>query len=343
MSVDANDAKRAVASIFNSALAAPGIGAAWELGILDELREKKRLNVEEYSSKHDLHLLSIQGLVTVLVTVKVLARDQNEIVAGNLFEEAYQAKSLFHWMNLGQGNLFPRMQYILRNGNREGEYYTRDPAAISYACRDINAQYVDPTFWAAMDSLNYTFSEVVDLGCGSGGRLMQILDRYPKVKGLGIDIAAPSTKVAQDEAADHGYGNRLAFSEGDVLKLSYRDEFANVDLLNCFLMGHDFWPRENCIDTLRRIRESFPKARRFLLGDATRFVLHGGDSKYGLTEADIPVFTLGFEFAHAMMGVTIPSLDDWDGVFAEGGWRCVKRHLTDSRPPLWVIFELEHA
>ncbi|KAI0405066.1 methyltransferase MppJ [Xylaria palmicola] len=343
MGLNINDPKRAVASIFNSALAAPGIGAAWELGILDEIRDKKRLNVEEYASKHDLHLISIQGLVTVLATVHVLGREGNEAVAGPLFEEAYQAKSLFHWMNLGQGNLFPRMQYILRNENRTGEYYTRDPAAISYACRDINAQYIDPTFWAAMDSLDFKFSEVVDLGCGSGGRLMQILDRFPEAKGLGVDIAGPSTKIAQEEAAGLGYGDRLAFTEGDVLKLTYRDEYANVDLLNSFMMGHDFWPRENCVETLRRIRASFPKARRFLLGDATRFVLHGGDPKYGVTEADVPVFTLGFEFAHSMMDVTIPSMEDWDGVFAEGGWRCVKKHLTDNRPPLWVIFELEHA
>jgi phenylpyruvate C(3)-methyltransferase len=339
----ANDEKRAVANIFNSVLAGPAIGAAWELGVLDELRDKKRLDPKEYALKHDLHLPSLQGLTSALATVHVLERDQHEIVAGNLFEEAYRTKSLFHWIALGQGDLFSRMQYTLRNQNRKGDYYTRDPAAISYACRDINEQYLDPTFWTAMDGLDFTFSKVVDLGCGSGGRLMQILDRYREVKGLGIDIAVPSTKVARDEAADHGLANRLTFTIGDVLKLTYRDEFADVDLLTCFMMGHDFWPRESCIETLRRLRESFPKVRRFLLGDTTRLLLNGGDPKYGITEADVPVFTLGFEFAHAMMGAYIPSMHEWDDAFAETGWRCVKRHLTDTRAPLWVIYELEHA
>lgn len=340
MSSQANDPKLAVASIFNSALAAPAIGAAWELGVFDELLTKQRLSVEEYASKNDLHLPAVQGLVTVLATVHVLERDQHEVVAGNLFQEAYQTKSLFHWLALGSGNLFSRMQYILRNENRKGDYYIRDPAAISYACRDINEQYIDPTFWAAMSGLDFKFSVVVDLGCGSGGRLMQILDRYPRVRGIGVDIAAPSTKIAVDEASTYGLANRLTFTEGDVLKLAYRDEFADVDFLTCFMMGHDFWPRENCVNTLRRLRDSFPNARRLLLGDTPRLLLNGGDPKYGVTEADVPIFTMGFEFAHALMGVTIPSLDDWDNVFAEGGWRCAKKHFTDARPPLWVIFEL---
>ncbi|KAI0855914.1 methyltransferase MppJ [Xylaria cubensis] len=244
MDIDANDAKCAVANIFNSALAA--LGAAWEPGSLDEPRENKRLDVEEYSSKDDLHPLFIQGLVTILVTVKVLAPDQTKII--------------------------------------------------------------DPTFRFVMDSVKYTFPEVVDLGCGSGGRLMQIPDRYPRVKGLDIDISVPSTKVAQDEAAEHGYGSRLAFSEGDVLKLSCRDEFSNVDLLSCFMMNHGFlvpWKLYRHAPTHRRV---FPQTHRFLLGDA-----------------DVPLFVLGFEFSHGP------------------GWRCVKRHLTDSRLPLWVTFELEHA
>ncbi|RYP75269.1 hypothetical protein DL771_002489 [Monosporascus sp. 5C6A] len=252
-------------------------------------------------------------------------------------------KGLFHWITLGSGNVFTRMQYNVKNEYRKGDYCQRDAEAIAYACRDINAQYIDPTRWAAVDGLDFKFSTVVDLGCGSGLRLMQMLERNPSAKGIGVDIVAPSTKVAKDESTEAGLANRLSFTKGHVLKLSYRDEFADVDLLTSFMMGHDFWPLGNCVTTLQRLSEAFPKVRRFVLGDATRFVMHGEDPKYGITEANVPVFSLGFEFKHALMDVKIPSLDDWDVAFARSGWRLVKRHLTDSRPPLWVIFELEHA
>lgn len=111
------------------------------------------------------------------------------------------------------------MQYTLRNENREGDYYTRDSAAIAYACRDINKQYFDPAFWAAMDGLGYQFSSVVDLGCGSGQRLMQILDRYPGTKAIGLDLAGPALKVAEAEAKGRGYSHRLTFVGGDAREI----------------------------------------------------------------------------------------------------------------------------
>jgi phenylpyruvate C(3)-methyltransferase len=125
--------------------------------------------------------------------------------------------------------------------------------------------------------------------------------------------------------------------------MEYREEFEKVDLLTCFLMGHDFWPRENCIASLRRLRAAFPNVRRFFLGDTVRILLdQSSGSKHAVTERDVPCFTLGFEFGHALMDAFIPTMEDWENVFAEGGWRCIQRHLIKTQS-LSVIFELEHA
>ena len=336
------DSQRAVANIFNSAIAAPAIGAAWELGLLDELREQKKVDIQKFATQHDLDSGSMQGLVSALAVVDVVERDQDTVVAGKLLDEAYRTKSLFHWLTLGSGSLFSRMQHVLRNEERTGSFYHRDSAAIAYACRDINLQYFDPFFWTAMDELGIEFHSVVDLGSGSGERLMQILDRYPGTTGIGIDLAGPAIKVAAAEAVERGFEDRLRFTEGDVRRMSYRDEFAQVDLLTCFMMGHDFWPRDNCVATLQQLRKIFPNARRFLLGDATRILLDSARSKHAVTEENVPIFTLGFEFGHSMMGVYLPTIEEWEGVFADGGWRCVKRHLIDTLS-LSVIFELEHV
>jgi phenylpyruvate C(3)-methyltransferase len=72
-------------------------------------------------------------------------------------------------------------------------------------------------------------------------------------------------------------------------EMSYRDEFAQVDLLTCFMMGHDFRPRDNCVATLQRLRKAFPKARRFLLGDTTRILLDSARSKHSVTEDNVPI------------------------------------------------------
>lgn len=339
-----DNSERRVANIFNSAVAASAIAAGWELGLFDTIQKHKIVNVDDFATNNDLDARSTRGLVTALATVDVAEYDTDSGIAsaGSLFAEAYRTKSLFHWMTLGSGGLFARMQYVLRNDNREGDFYRRDPAAIAYACRDINLHHFDPTFWEAMESVKGTLKCVVDLGCGSGKRLMQILERNPGSHGIGVDLAGPSLNVAKKETEVRGMADRLTFTEGDARQMVFREEFAEVDLLTCFMMGHDFWPREQCVITLRKIREAFPNVRRFLLGDTTRILLDAKDSKYAVTADNVPIFTLAFEFGHAMMDVYIPTIEEWEGVFAEGGWRLVKEHLIEHHS-LSVIFELEHA
>ena len=337
------DPERAVAKIYNSTVAGWAIGAAWELGVLDELRTNRTLSDEKFAVQNNLDVKATKGLVTSLVVAGILRRQKDSIVPGDLFEEVYRTKSLFHWLAIGSGSLFARMPHVLRNENRKGEhFYTRDSAAIAYACRDINSQHFDPAFWSAMNGLDYKFTSVVDIGCGSGERLMQILDKNPGVNAIGIDLAGPALKVAAAEATERGYGGRLAFAEGDARKLMRRPEFDRVDLLTCFMMGHDFWPRDNCVLTLRRIRESFPNVKRFVLGDTPRILLDAKDASTGVTEDDVPIFSLGFEFGHAMMGVYIPTVDEWESVFSEGGWRIVQKYVIKSHSQS-VIFVLEHA
>ena len=56
--------------------------------------------------------------------------------------------------------------------------HTAHAAAISFACREINANFFDDVFWRAMGGPDVDFTVVADLGSGSGERLLQIVRRY---------------------------------------------------------------------------------------------------------------------------------------------------------------------
>ncbi|MBC2874300.1 MULTISPECIES: class I SAM-dependent methyltransferase [Streptomyces] len=320
------------ARIYNSAVAAWAIGAAWEVGALDELQERGSLDTAEFAARHDLDPASTLGMFRALASVGVVRRDGTRVVPAEDFAEIHRTRSLFHWLMNGSGELFRQMPSVLRNENRAGTFYQRDPVAIARSCKEISVFCYDPWFWRAMEGLDFDVRVAADLGCGSGERLMQILRRHPDARGLGVDIAGDSLKVAAADAADAGLAGRLSFVEADMLTMDPRPEFTEVDLLTCFMAGHDFWPREQCVATLARLRELFPNARRFLLGDATRSV--------GVPDAEMPVFMLGFEVAHDLMGTFMPTMADWEGVFAESGWRL--RHKHDiGMVANEVIFELE--
>ncbi|ROQ23207.1 methyltransferase family protein [Streptomyces sp. PanSC19] len=321
---------RGIASIYNSAVAAWAIAAAWEIGALDELHRARTLDTAEFAERNGLDPQSTTGLFRALSAVGLVHRDGAVVHTLDAFDDMYRNKSFFHWLTRGSAELFRQIPSVLRNENRTGDDRLRDPAAIAYACREIDQVTYAPTFWAAVDRVDFPFTRVADLGCGSGARLMQVLDRHPGTTGVGVDIAQPSIDVARKEAAEAGFADRADFVQGDVLRLEPRPEYADIELLTCFMMGHDFWPRENCVATLRRLREVFPSAKRLLIGDATRTAL---------PDTELPVFTLGFELGHDLMGTFLPTIDDWESVFEEGGWKLVRTNRIEMTVGE-VIFEL---
>ncbi|MGW5676586.1 class I SAM-dependent methyltransferase [Streptomyces sp. NPDC003860] len=324
--------RRSVAHIYNSAVAASAISAAWELGALDELKSAGALDVRAFAGAHRLDVTATAGLFRALAAVDIVERVDDKVTPARNFDEAYRTRSFFHWLSRGCGDLFRRMPELLPERSRTGDFYQRDSAAIARACREISSFCYDPWFDEALAGLDFAPGAVADLGCGSGERLLQVLRRHPGAHGIGIDVAAPTLEVAAAAADGAGLADRVSFVRADVREMPPRDGFADVELLTCFMMGHDFWPRDRCVRTLRRLRDLFPGTRRFLLGDATRTV--------GVADRDLPVFTLGFEVAHDLMGTFIPQAADWESVFTEGGWRLRRKHSIDVAVGE-VIYELE--
>ncbi|MFL6125115.1 class I SAM-dependent methyltransferase [Actinophytocola sp.] len=332
MSISPPTARSEAARIFNSAVAAFAIAAAWELGAMDELHRSGALDARRFAIDNGLDEQSTLGLCRALAAVGVVDRDGARVSAGPNFAEIHRNRSFFHWLARGSAELFRDLPTVIRTANRTGDFYQRDGAAIAYACREINTLCYEPSFQKAMAGLGCEFRVVADLGSGSGERVMDVLRRYPGTRGIGVDIAASAVDMAQREADRTGLADRVTFLRADVLRLAPRPEFNEVELITCFMMGHDFWPKERCVDTLRLLRRMFPKARRFLLGDATR--------TSGIPDTELPVFTLGFELAHDLMGVYLPTVQDWESVFEAGGWSVRATYPIDLTVGE-VIFELQ--
>lgn len=320
-----------VTAIFNSTVAGFAIAAAWEIGALDELRNRGALEVTPFCTGNDLDEASVHSMFAALAAVGVVVRDGDRVLAGPHLAEVHRSKAFFHWLTVGCAELFAAMPRIVRNANRVGAYYRRDTAAIGLAAGDANRCYFDPVFWAVMEALDFEVTAAVDLGCGGGGRLTQMVTRCPGARGIGVDIAPAALRSAAEHADAAGVADRVELIQADVRALAPDPRFDDVDLLTCFMMGHDFWPREQCVASLRRLREAFPNARRFLLGDTAR--------TQGIADPDMPIFTLAFEAAHNLMGVYVPTRAEWEGVFDDGGWKVLNVHDVEL-PAASFIYEL---
>jgi phenylpyruvate C(3)-methyltransferase len=320
-----------VADIFSSYVAATAISAACDLGLFDALAERGECEtatlrhggepVSPQVARSLVHALAWAGIVRLDVGSGTVVRP------GPLFTDAHALRGYFYWLVRGNGEVFTYAGDL--SPDRDEISYHRDMRAVAIGSRIIGDAEVEPLFDRVLDRL--TFSKVADLGCGSGGRLIRIAHRNPGVTGIGLDIAPASVELATQTIAQDGLADRLIVRQADVHRLAPADDLADVEVVTCVFMGHDFWPYDKCLQVLKNLRLAFPRLKTMLLCDVCRSDVPPGP--------DTPIFRLGFEAAHALMHTYLPTASEWSEAFAAAGWTASRVHQTVS-PPGGVLFEL---
>ncbi len=317
---------------FNSAIGAAAIAAAFEVGLLDELEQRGSIDLVVFCAANRLEPLAVRALLRGLSQVRVVrVREERRIERGPGFAAAFRDKGYFLWLVGGYGPMLQDLASFLRKGAQREATQARRGNRVARAARDYGARFVDPRVHELVGDPGG--SVIADLGCGSAGRLIELALRHPAIRGVGFDFDRSPLEIARAEVDKHRLGSRVRLVEADIRALEPRVEFEEVDLLLCFFMGHDLWPRAECLQTMARLREVFPRARRLLFCDTFR--THLGD------EDSLPTFTLGFELTHALMGQYIPSTAEWRDLFEEAGWYCAAEHPVGI--PSSIIFDLRPA
>lgn len=321
---------KGTASMFNATIAGSAIAAAFELGLLDELEAQESLSIASFCEERDLHEPSVRALLQALQSFEIVVLDQNDSVAvsGTLFLEAYSEKGYFSWLWGGYGEMLQNLGALARNSNRHGEFLPRDGRRIAWAGRDYGARFVDRHFTKALNGT--PFKAAADIGCGSADRLIGIAQEHREFRGVGVEVNGGAACLAREAIREAGLADRLSILHGDLRDVETSAECLGVDVVFSFFMGHDLWPRAECLTALNRLRDVFPNSERFLLCDTYRSDAMGS--------ADMPVFTLGFELTHAVMGQYVPSLTEWMDLFEDSAWDCVGRY--DIEIPYSCIFDL---
>jgi phenylpyruvate C(3)-methyltransferase len=316
------------AALFSSYVAAVAVSTASELGVLDALAQQGRYDIPAATKAAGIDETVVRRLLAALAWAGAVRVDNDQVTPGAQFHALYEARGYFYWLVRGCGGLFSDAGAAV-SAQRVGEYYTRNMRAVAIGSRLIGDALVEPLFDELLDGLH--FNMIADLGCGSGQRLLRVADLHPKVHGVGIDIAPEAVELANRSIADAGQAHRLTVVAGDVLNLGTFAPFTEVDIVTCVFMGHDFWPRQRCVSALTALHDAFPNAERFLLCDVVRSDCPPGPGTR--------IFTLGFELIHALMGVYLPSREEWLGALADAGWKLV-RALDVDAPPGCVLFDL---
>lgn len=90
--------------------------------------------------------------------------------------------------------------------------------------------------------------DVIDVGCGGGGALLILAERFPKSRFVGVDLCGAAFAFAKDLAHNKGLSN-LIFRELDVSGL---DTLGSYDLVLAFDAVHDQRDPQGMLNLMRR-------------------------------------------------------------------------------------------
>ncbi|MFE3661169.1 methyltransferase domain-containing protein [Streptomyces sp. NPDC059165] len=311
------------ASLFNAYVTTAAVSASFELGLLDEVARQDKLDLDQFAADRGLFTPALNAVVTTLADAGVLRVSETEpvvLAGGPAFDDIWANKGYFLWLVGGYGEMLSRVAGLTTEATRAAaDPWHRDGGAIARAGKDYGKHFVDPIVDRLLGERDFAF--LADLGCGSANRIIRLATAYPDRRFLGIERDSGAIAVARKAVEDAGLADRVTIIQDDIQRLADRPECAEVDTLMSFFLGHDFWPRDACLRTLDGVRRAFPNAKGFLLSDTYASPRQSNGEK--------PIFTLGFEVTHALMGQYIPTASEWCDLFEESSWQLTGRTELD--------------
>ncbi|CAI8732825.1 Methyltranfer_dom domain-containing protein [Bacillus sp. IT-79MI2] len=219
----------------------------------------------------------------------------------------------FTWSVGGYGNLFRNMGNLAKNDIEWS--HLRDEGKVALGADINNRSFMQHLLFDVLDNLNFT--TIADLGCGNGGRLVSLCNRYPSIKGVGIDISEDAITLANKNVSDHGLEDRIKMICTNVLDTintdEYNDVLKEVEIVSSFMMLHDLYNIPEVWHVLfDRLREKFPNIKYLLVADTVKM-----PQVESLNE--LPIFSVGFELLHSYMDVNLPTKAEYNEAFTKAG------------------------
>ncbi len=115
----------------------------------------------------------------------------------------------------------------------------------------MNSGHAKMADWGSSHLKNIAPETIVDLGCGGGRNIGELLKKYPDAKGTAIDYSELSVEKATEYNKEYITAGRLVIKQGNVSALELPDRM--YDLATAFETIY-FWPGlEKCFTEVARI------------------------------------------------------------------------------------------
>lgn len=146
----------------------------------------------------------------------------------------------------------------LRGEKEYGADFRRAPEHVAQAS-DLATRSLHR--WIVRRLARLGVKRLADLGCGSGGVLIDFCSRSESLAGVGVDLEPEALAEAREAVAAAGLSGRIGLVEGDLARPeSYAGAVGEVQALYAGYVLHELLRdgEEALVDLLRRMGEHFP-------------------------------------------------------------------------------------
>ncbi len=316
---------------FNGYVAAQVVFALDRLGLLEELLEHGWLDVRETAVRVGADEVMLGELLRAAQACGYLVLTDGRAVITQAGRDMALMRGYFTWAVGGYSDLFSDIAGIISGDRRFNSDIFRDEAMVALGSGQNDQAFMAKTVDEVVGQLDFT--TIADLGSGTSARVCRVAAARGGARGVGLDISDAATRLAQGAIRQAGLDGNVQALRADVLGVVTGAEqhpvLAEVDAVMSFFLLHDLLAAaETRSRVMPGLREAFPKARTFVLADTMLRPAQPSD-------ATLPVFSAGYELAHALMGVPLHTKDTYETLFTQAGLR-TRQVLPFGTPHSWL-------
>ncbi|MFI9503426.1 hypothetical protein [Nocardia sp. NPDC052566] len=285
----------------------------FDSGIYETLRGEPGSGAEWIAKRHDMDPARLQALCHYLANEGYLSSDDG----WRLTAKAQALEPFMPWYTLligGYAGTFGQLGATLRAG---APWASRDGAKVGAGSCGMSRLDVLPMVDRLLDRLPGGELTIVDLGCGDGAFLADLLRHRPRLRGIGMEPDPISSGLALERVVQEGLSDRMTVHRGRAADVSLLDlPDGQLCFLTAFvlqeMLEQDGEPAVAAL--LRDTMGAFPRAHWLVVEvdyrlDDPRTMAHGlGKAYYN------PYFLL-----HALTEQRLERREFWDRLFAEAG------------------------
>ena len=207
---------------------------------------------------------------------------------------------------------------------------------VAVGSQMANRSFMHDSFVDLLDE--YRPKCVVDLGCGSGARLITSCEADEACFAYGIDINEDAVNLARATVQSAGMDRRIEILHGDALEKSGELGLKikrPIDVVMSFMSMHDLFNIYGPAEAAQRILSNFNRPRYVWVADTVK--------SDGQSSQSLPMFTNGFEMVHAFQGIELFDRNVYVEAFESAGAKLVEQRFLNVPNTYAMIFKTDRA